>query len=347
MANEGKRDTDRGRASRTALAAATRAGAWIVGQQRPDGSFRADADGVGAYYKIPYMLATLGRLGEAARLLDWVADHHFTPDGDFRAQERKARAAFHDSWPTYSNAWLVQGAHKAGRFDLSFPGAEFILGHQTPAGGFGVLADGRPELECVCTSWGGLAVLTVGHLEAAKRAGQCLVRLVDQQPHPDRFYFRMKPDGELMVDAPPGQELGYFVDSGKLEQIYFHPGIALAFLCRLHLATGDEEFAAAGRRIFDFTRRCAPDVYRTPPSGKLGLGAVLLAGITGEREPAAAAREVADYLVGTQQPDGFWLLPDLPIYASIKDKNDPEITLDITAEFGTFLHEIASLAPDR
>src|SRR5262245_54486665 len=84
-------------------ASANRGIAWILAQQRADGSFCAPEDGIGSYYKVPYALALAGQLRPAHRLLNWVSQHHFAADGNFRAPERKAREAFHDSWPVYAN----------------------------------------------------------------------------------------------------------------------------------------------------------------------------------------------------------------------------------------------------
>ena len=321
---------------------ARRAVRWIVEQQRPDGSFFEVDAGIGGYYKVPYALGMSGFIPEAMRLLGWVRTHHLTRAGDFRAPSRKATLAVHDDWPTYGNAWLIQGAHRLGRFDLSIPGAEFLLRHQAACGGFCALENGKQYVECVGTSWAGLAQLTVGNREAASAAARCLGRLVDQQNNSSRFYFRMTPDGELITDVPDGQALAYFVDSARTGQIYFHPGIAMIFLCRYHMATGEASALRTAEIIFDFTGRCQDDVYCFPPSGKLGLGCALLAMVTGDRQARDAAASVASYLVRTQTDAGFWRLPDEEVYQSIAWKDDPEILMDITAEFATFLQEIAA-----
>jgi len=327
----------------TYLESARRATRWIVDRQKRDGSLFDVEAGIGGYYKVPYALGIAGFATEAARLLRWVRAHHFTPEGDFRAPSRKATLSFHEDWPAYGNSWLVQGAHRLGQFDLSFGGAKFLLSLQAPCGGFQSTEAGKPFVDCLSTSWAGLAELTVGHLESAAAAAECLRRLVAGQPDPTRFYFRMTTDGELTTDVPEGAALGYYVDAQLPQQIYFHPGIAMVFLCRWHLATGDGPSLDAARAIFDFTERCRDDVYAFPPSGKLGLGCALLASITGEAGPQQAAEAVGDYLVRTQGDDGTWILPDVEVYRMIENKHDPELVTDVAAEFATFLSEIAAL----
>ena len=181
----------------TFIESARRAARWIVAQQKPDGSFFDAEAGIGGYYKVPYALAASGYVPEAVRLLSWVRAHNFTPAGDFRGPSRKATLGFHDDWPTYGNAWLIQGAHRLGQFDLSFRGAEFLLGLRAPCGGFQALDGGQPLVDSLSASWAGLAELTVGNLDVAGAAAACVERLVTQQTDPTRFYFRMTPEGKL------------------------------------------------------------------------------------------------------------------------------------------------------
>lgn len=323
------------------LVAAERGFDWIVAHQREDGSFCDPGDGIRGYYKVPYALSVSGRQREALRLADWIAAHHFTPEGDFGPPDDSANGPGRDGWPVYGNAWLVQGLHRLGRWDLSLGGAEFLLRFQLPAGGFYALDGETRRIEPVCTSWGGLASLATGRLEAARHAGDVLVRMAQTQPDPRRFYFVMDPEGKLITDAPPGKELFYYVDSGLREQIYYAPGIALIFLTHLYRATGEERYLDTCRKLFSFTERCADDVYRFPPSGKLGLGCVLLFQLTGNQEARRAAVQVGQYLVETQTAEGIWHLPKAGPYTEPKYRDNFEVHLDIAAEFSIFLTEIA------
>ena len=323
--------------------AAQRGVAWLISQQREDGSLADVEDGIGAYYKSPYAFLLAGRVGEARRLLDWVAKHHFTAEGDFRGPTRKANEDFHEAWPTYSNAWLVQGAHLAGRYDMSLRGAEFLLRYQTDVGGFYALDGENRFHEGVGASWCGLAMLMTGRMEEARRAGDMLVKVVQSQPNPDRYYYRVDMQGNLVTDVPAGAEIGYYVDTARTEQVYFQPGIALIFFMHLYRATGEAVYLEAGQKAFEFTQRCAEDVHRFPTSGKLGSGAALLWAVTGNADARQAAIEVGDYLTETQTSEGFWRLPDAEAYAAVKDPDNFDIHADLCSEFSTFLMEIASL----
>jgi hypothetical protein len=64
--------------------------------------------------------------------------------------------------------------------------------------------------------------------------------------------------------------------------------------------------------------------------------------ITGSKDAVDGAAAVAEYLVETQTPEGFWRLPDVEPYSPRSDFDGMEVWLDVTAEFATFLMEIAS-----
>jgi hypothetical protein len=322
--------------------AAQRGIEWILTQQRRDGSFCAPKDGKRGYYKVPYALVLHGKLHQALMLAEWIEVHHVRPEGDFGDLARRSREPGGKAWPVYANAWLVQGLHRLGCWDLARQGMGFLLRHQTASGGFCALGeDGAPFIEPVCTSWGGLAALQMGHDKSARCAGDLLVRMAMDQPEKQRFYFRMDVEGQLITETPEGAALNYYVDTGRREQIYFNPGIALIFLAQLYRATRDEKYLEACRALFAFTQRCAADVYAFPPSGKLGLGCALLYALTHDPEPRGAALELGRYLVETQTPEGFWTLPDAGPYAG-KPLDSFDVRLDLTAEFSIFLKEIAA-----
>ena len=325
--------------SREFLAAATRAADWIAAQRGEDGSFCAPTDGTDSYYKIPSALALAGRYREALHLAHWIGEHHFSSEGDFGGEGN--RGADHERWPTYRNAWLVQGLHRLGRWDLSLPGAEFLLSYQLPSGGVYALEGEGRIIEPVCTSWTGMAALTTGHLAAARRAGDLLVRMAREQPVSGRFYFRMTPAGELITDAPEAGSLHAYVDADLPQQIYYNPGIALIFLSHLYRATSEESYLDAGRALLSFCDQCAADVYAFPPSGKLGLGCALLYELTGLPAARDGARRVGEYLVESQLPEGIWRLPAVAPYEAPKFRGSREIDLDIAAEFSVFLTQIS------
>lgn len=323
-------------------ASAARGIDWILGQQRADGSLCAPEDGVGGYYKVPMGLAVAGEWRAANRLLSWVAQHHLTDEGDFRAPERKAGEPIHEAWPVYSNAWIIQGAHTVGRWDIALKGMQYLNRLQLPMGGYYTLDGDLRYIEPTSLTWGGLSALMTGYRAEALRAGDVVVRIVEQQPDPSRFYYRMDAAGNLMTDVPAGRELQYFVDPGRTKQIYYNLGISLIFLCHLYRATAAPHYLEAARKILAFTQQCAEDVFRFPPSGKLGLGCALLYSLTGDPVARHGALSVGAYLLETQGKDGVWQLPNEEPYTSL-NRDSFDVLLDITTEFSTFLLQMVAV----
>ena len=320
-------------------AAIGRGVAWLLGEQRSDGSFSAPDEGVDSFYKIPYAFGVTGQAPAAQRLLDWVARYCFTAEGDLCSPARKSQGDFHREFYTYANSWLVIGCQRLGRFDLAYRGLRFILRFQDPhTGGFfaepDFLTAGRGCQDIVCASQGGLACLYLGQLEAARRAGEFLLELLWLQPEPERrLYATLDPAEGLITRYPEDKALRHLVDAASPAQWYFYPGIAMGFLGQLYRATGERRYLEAAARYFAFTTRCQGDVYRTPPSGKIGWGASVLYAITGEPHYRQATEEVGDYLMGSQQPGGWWQSPTL-------DPTLRYIWHDFTAEFVVWLSEI-------
>ncbi len=310
---------------------------WVLERQRGDGSFSNPDDGVGAYYKIPFFLALSGRGAEAQRLLEWVAQHHLREDGDFRSPLRKSLRSTHTRWPDYANAWIVMGAHMAGRWDISYPGVRRIAAGQGDHGGFEAREGAERYIEPVNTSWAGMACLATGRVDAAVRAADLMRRMAEDQIRDGVFYFRMRPDGSVITALEGVPRRAYAMSSVEDRQISYNPGIAMIFLASAYRATGRAEYLGACNELLRFCDRCPSDVYRLPPSGKLGMGCALVHQITGDPMALRGARAVAEYLLDTQQADGSWQLPAQEPSTAREDRLSPETTLDLTAEFGVFL----------
>jgi len=101
---------------------------WMLSIQNPDGSINPADKGPLTYYKVPRGLAITGHLDEADRLLDWARREIFTSEGDFKAQ----RAGFHQAHYTYSSCWFVWAAQTIGRFDMSYPGMDYLQRFRHP-----------------------------------------------------------------------------------------------------------------------------------------------------------------------------------------------------------------------
>lgn len=96
-----------------------------------------------------------------------------------------------------------------------------------------------PVLELLTCAHLGLASLYFGDLERARGAALALQRFLDLQPSPaSRLDLRMTLEESLVTEFPPEAAPLYRVEAGEPGQAWFFIGYPMAFLCRLHQATG-------------------------------------------------------------------------------------------------------------
>ncbi|MBP8951960.1 MAG: hypothetical protein KBI47_06195 [Armatimonadetes bacterium] len=305
------------------LDAAARGADYLLSMQNPDGSFIREDLQADVYHKAPQALLLTGHPAAANRLLEWVKRNDLREGG--RLHHFDAGLAL------YKTNWLCQGAHRMGRFDISMPVMRFILKCQAPCGGFYQWPEMTTVIEPVCSAWGGMTSLYMGHVPAAQKAGQFLRSMLEQQPDTRRFYVQTDAEGALNLDGP-------FVDADQPGQAYYCPGIAALFCIRLHLATGDEDALDTGMRLLLFQMNCADDAFAYPTAGKSAVAAATLYAVLGDTRARDAACSMGDYLVSEQSAEGWWRNPH---------SDSTVVRLDHTAEFVVFLSEIAAMLSVR
>ena len=96
-------------------------------------------------------------------------------------------------------------------------------------------------------------------------------------------------------------------------------------------ATGDAAHLETARGYLDVALGCRGNLRSFYFSHKVAWGAALLAGITSDRRCIELARDIADHLLGIQDPSGAWLV-DQPSHT----------TFDQTAEIAIWLKEISA-----
>lgn len=298
---------------------------WAATLLTAEGSFAGAPDDVGAYYKAPRAFAISGRIAEAQRVLRYVAAS-FYADGDFNTGKYPSAPASSN----YRNAWLCLGSHTAGSYHLSYRAADYLQSTQHPRlGGVPdhfVAAAGDRQLEWGATAVFVVAMLAVGRIDSAVRAGDFLLdRMLDDQPDAaSRLLLRKDWSGEWITDHPVETSRQYVIELGEPGQTYWYLGIGMAALGQLHLATGERRFFDAAESVFDLALKCRPGAFEDLTSAKVGWGCAAMYAISGDERYAEAARAVGDMLVRTQEPVGIWVrrpqiarLEDQPLMSSI------------------------------
>jgi hypothetical protein len=318
--------------------AAERTVAWVAARlSSPEGL----CDDLAAHYKAPYLLQLAGRPRRARQRLDRIAARFQLPTGDFLSRPglRTADPVL-AGYPAYITGWIAMAAHKIGRFDLTLPAwgflkrfwsarpAGFTLQPSSDDGG------GRGAvLELLTCARLGLASLSFGDLGRARGAALALQRFVDLQPSPSsRLDLRMSAGERLLSEFPPEAALLHRVVAGEPAQAWFFIGYPMAFLCRLHQATGEAAPLATARAYGAFTESCAPRMVGKSLAHKVAWGCAELAAATGEAAPRALSEAIVRQQLGSQDDEGTGLA------------DAPRLTrIDQSVEFTIWLLEVSAL----
>lgn len=180
--------------------AAVRAVEFTTRYQLPDGGYIWDGYVKNAYHKQVYSWPIAGRFGETQRLLSWVKRNTLQSDGQLKD--------YHGD--VYKLAWLVHGAQRLGRFDVSYPLGSFLFSYQSSCGGFPRYTADK-LIRSVSTAWMGITALSFGKLDVTEKTAQCCISMLEQQPREDRFYCQL-PDGSWIDEINDPDELLYYVD---------------------------------------------------------------------------------------------------------------------------------------
>jgi len=236
----------------------------------------------------------------------------------------------------YPNAWLICGAHKLGRFDISRRGMEFLFLLQHDTGGFRIQRDNEDAPQDVLnSSQAGNACLFTGHIAEAKNVGRFLRTVWDAQPHPDReLFFVYKPGQGLRTEFAEDRQRMHSIRIDMPRQMYFNAGIAAAFLARLSMATGDRSWVELGAKYLDITFNVLDEMYETAQVGKVGWGAALVYGVSGDEPMLQLATRVGEALLKQQTDTGAW--DNTGGYV-----NDA-VRIEVTCEFIVLLDEMIS-----
>ncbi len=181
-------------------AALSRAGRFLRGRQRRDGS-TAGAGSIWGYYSQPLGLLSGGSPEDwscANRCLDFVLREHLTAAGTVGVEPLPYVGDL------YVSPYLIRGAATWGRTDLSVPLARSLARFQDPCGGIRYRIQAPGLIDPATTAHGGIALLATGHLQHAQRAGRFLLRLHRvQRDLADRIVDAQQADGGFFSGTSP------------------------------------------------------------------------------------------------------------------------------------------------
>ncbi|MCZ6681399.1 MAG: hypothetical protein O7E52_29645 [Candidatus Poribacteria bacterium] len=303
---------------------------WLLNFMNPDGSIGPVQDRL-YYYRVPWALARIGEVTAASRVLDWIRHHMFSPAGAFEGMS--PQGTFADRYGSYPLACLIVGATLLQRYDIVYRGAQRLLTWQdSESGGFhknrqDMTATSEQELFPACQ--GGMTLLLVGQVDAAKKAGEWLKRLWALQPDvAHKLYAVYSPAVGLVTEYPSDQAALYVTRKDEPWQHHFNGGIAAAFLTQLYIATSEKDWLDLARKYQDFSMTTDECQFQSMQTCKSGWGSGLLYVATRERCYRDWTVRLGDWFVAHQFGDGHW--ENTKFWTpnpSVADK------IEITAEF--------------
>ena len=294
--------------------------------QAPDGGYIWDESIRDAYHKQCYSWAMAGRYAQAHRLLNWVKANTLEIDEQGRGQLKDYNG------DCYKLAWFFQGAHRLGRFDISYPVFNFLASCQTETGGIAHFQKDDVS-RSLSTAWTGVGALYIGRVDVAKRVAQWCISMIEQQPEDDKFYCQMTPAGKLVTLADRSN--AQYVDFTKPKQAYWEVALPMQLFCRLYMITREQSWLDLASKCFELHFKFYEDRFSWVGSGKTSLACALYYLLTGDERARDAVCTFGDYLLAIQHPDGGW--------RDESERDIPLIYIDHAAEFNVWLGENAAI----
>lgn len=264
-----------------------------LGFLQEDGGYVWDGYVYDAYHKQAYSWNLVGDNEPAHRQLTWIRDNKIRPDGSLILTEDPDDRE--NNVDIYKHCWTCQGAHRMGRFDVSYPIYDFLLTLGMPCGGY-PLHKGMPLARAMTTGWMGTTALYLNDMETAQSCADWCIKILEDQPDPDRFYFMTTPDGRLALEEDGGE----FIDRFKLKQCYWEIGFSMMQMCRMYQVTKEDKYLDYAKRFMEFLFTCSEDTWSYWGSGKAALGCAMYYSLTGDERAMEAAVKFIDFVVETQ-----------------------------------------------
>ncbi len=325
---------------------------WLAARQTSEGIYQSlkgmnadgiypDTDDVCCYYKGPRGLSANGETLASVRALSYVVRRFMTTEGDFiTSPEKRAGGSYTVRYCNlYPNGWLMWAASSLGYYKLARKILDFMLTcSDSQTGGFRSLIGNQSSIvDSNSTAISILACLLGGEIKRAIVAGDFLIRMIETQPDPRKYYIRWMPGESHITEYAKKETKYYVINAPEPAQFYWQVGLAMCMLAKLYEFTGEERFLKGAIRYYDFLISCHPDVTCTPPVGKLGWGSSILYRLTKDSRYLKTAQAVMEFILSCQQKEG-WILqpPNTCLEDSIRN------ALDTTAEYITWMINVAT-----
>lgn len=264
-----------------------------LGFLQEDGGYIWEGYVPDAFHKQAYSWNLVGENDAAHKQISWIRDNRLRSDGSLILTEDPNDTI--NNVDIYKHCWTCQGAHRLGRFDVSYPIYNFLLTCEMPCGGY-PLQRGMKLARAMTTAWMGITALYFNDMKTALRCANWCIQMLENQPNQNRYYFMSTPEGVLATEADGGE----FIDNQQIKQCYWEIGFSMILMDRLYQITQDEKYLSYAKRYMEFLFTCAEDTWSYWGSGKAALGCAMYYSFTGDERAMEAAVKFIDFVVETQ-----------------------------------------------
>lgn len=321
----------------------TKAAEWVANNL--DGEGNVPGKSLGNAYKCVYPLRITGYPAQASKLLDCIIRRYLTENGDLRdSKESKTNGTYTSYFcQVYPNGWIALGAFWLNCFDAFRTLMQGLMNnyYNEEMGSFRSACDPLTDEYDVTSAAMAAELFLLTDMEKAKRAGDFLIRHLENQPDLNKVYYaRVDASFNYIKEPNRKSEVYSHVKIGAEGQALWFMGMPIPVLTMLYEATGEQRYMDGALRFFDAYMSCGDVIYRTPSSGKALWGASMLYRITQDKKYLDVARGIADYFLSLQRDDGHFDLE--PPAATPTEAKNWKLLFDATPEYARWFHEVSA-----
>ncbi len=304
-----------------------------------------------AHYKAPYLYSVTGLRERSRKYADLLERSYLREDGDFRMSADEKGWQHMPASPgnryIYGNGWAIAGLQKIGAYGVARKGLKFLERFQDPdTGGFFSRYNikekkiDRTRLDTSSTCSGVLAFLACGRFEDAIRGGDFLLRMMDEQPQGNRYFFTtLEKGGGILPDVFHEENAAAFngrkhfcvsTEHNALYEMVWFIGMPMKILGVLYDLTSERKYMEGAIAYFRFFNMLSEGRWLNNSGTKVMWGAAELYRLTGDPELKNAAVKYLDWLVRSQNESGVWV--HSLWYKSIEEQPF-QATLDLVQEY--------------
>ena len=316
---------------------------WLVAQDAKINEIKDFA----AHYKAAYLYAVTGMPERSRKYAELLATSYLRKDGDLRMSDdvkgwQHMPASPHNRY-IYGNGWAVAGLQKIGAYGVVAKALPFLEKFQDPlSGGFYSRYDikqkkiDRSRTDTSSTCSGTLALLACGKFEQAVKGADYLVRMMEDQPQRDRFFFTtLVKESGIFTDVFHNEDATAF-DSRKhfcvstehnaLYEMVWFLGMPMKILGLVYEVTSDKKYLDCAAQYFNFFNKLSSERWQNNSGTKIMWGTSELYHQTKKTEYYDAAVRYATWLTESQLESGEWV--HSLWYKSIEEQPF-QVTLDL------------------